>query len=93
MRIGYSKVDSDVIAKMKGTFQERPKKAAADKGGKKSKKGVKVNQVNFFVFSLNSCSFQCCESPLVSMRIRIQIFISMRIQIRFQAANQCGSGS
>jgi U2 small nuclear ribonucleoprotein B'' len=44
MRIGYSKVDSDVIAKMKGTFQERPKKAAADKGGKKSKKGVKVNK-------------------------------------------------
>jgi hypothetical protein len=45
MRIGYSKVDSDVIAKMKGTFQERPKKAAADKGGKKSKKGVKVNKI------------------------------------------------
>jgi hypothetical protein len=52
MRIGYSKMDSDVIAKMKGTFQERPKKAAADKGGKKSKKGVKVKQVNFFVFRL-----------------------------------------
>merc|ERR1712025_41162 len=26
MRIGYSKKDSDVIAKMKGTFVERPKK-------------------------------------------------------------------
>lgn len=25
-RIQYSKTDSDVIAKMKGTFQERPKK-------------------------------------------------------------------
>ena len=42
MRIGYSKMDSDVIAKMKGTFQERPKKTAVDKGGKKSKK-VKVS--------------------------------------------------
>ncbi|RZF44250.1 hypothetical protein LSTR_LSTR003890 [Laodelphax striatellus] len=28
MRIQYSKVDSDVIAKMKGTFAERPKKAS-----------------------------------------------------------------
>lgn len=26
MRINYSKTDSDVIAKLKGTFQERPKK-------------------------------------------------------------------
>lgn len=26
MRIAYSKSDSDVVAKMKGTFQERPKK-------------------------------------------------------------------
>lgn len=26
MRIAYSKCDSDVVAKMKGTFQERPKK-------------------------------------------------------------------
>lgn len=26
MRIQYSKTDSDVIAKMKGTFKERPKK-------------------------------------------------------------------
>jgi hypothetical protein len=37
MRIGYSKVDSDIIAKMKGTFQERPKRTAADKS-KKTKK-------------------------------------------------------
>lgn len=26
MRIGYSKTDSDIIAKIKGTFKERPKK-------------------------------------------------------------------
>jgi len=37
MKIAYSKTDSDVIAKMKGTFQERPKKAPVDK--KKGKKG------------------------------------------------------
>ena len=37
MRIGYSKTDSDMIAKMKGTFQERPKKAPGETK-KKSKK-------------------------------------------------------
>jgi len=37
MRINYSKVDSDMIAKMKGTFQERPKKAPGE-AKKKSKK-------------------------------------------------------
>ena len=36
MRIGYSKLDSDIIAKMKGTFTERPKKVAGE--GKKAKK-------------------------------------------------------
>jgi hypothetical protein len=49
MRIGYSRVDSDVIAKMKGTFQERQKKAPADKG-KKSKK-VKVKQMCSHILS------------------------------------------
>jgi len=37
MRISYSKTDSDIIAKMKGTFQERPKKAPGETK-KKSKK-------------------------------------------------------
>ena len=39
MRINYSKTDSDMIAKIKGTFQERPKKAPAEikKKSKKSK--------------------------------------------------------
>nr|ACO15687.1 U1 small nuclear ribonucleoprotein A [Caligus clemensi] len=36
MRITFSKSDSDVIAKIKGTFTERPKKAAGD--SKKAKK-------------------------------------------------------
>jgi len=41
MRIGYSKTDSDIIAKMKGTFTERPKKAQVDrKKGKKGKGGA-----------------------------------------------------
>ncbi|XP_055594066.1 U1 small nuclear ribonucleoprotein A [Uranotaenia lowii] len=42
MRINYSKVDSDIIAKIKGTFKERPKKAKVPKPihqeEKKSKK-------------------------------------------------------
>ncbi|XP_074660303.1 U1 small nuclear ribonucleoprotein A-like [Tubulanus polymorphus] len=40
MRIGYSKKDSDVIAKLKGTFQERPKrkKPEEDPIDKKKKK-------------------------------------------------------
>lgn len=37
MRIAYSKTDSDLIAKIKGTFTERPKKAVVDR--KKGKKG------------------------------------------------------
>ena len=48
MRIGYSKVDSDIIAKMKGTFQERPKKTAADKS-KKGKKTKVCFPLNYFV--------------------------------------------
>jgi len=41
MRIGYSKTDSDIIAKIKGTFTERPKKAQVDrKKGKKGKGGA-----------------------------------------------------
>ena len=40
MKIAYGKTDSDVIAKIKGTFQERPKRAPVDK--KKGKKGGKV---------------------------------------------------
>ena len=44
MRINYSKTDSDMIAKMKGTFQERPKKAPgeAKKKSKKPKAGTGV---------------------------------------------------
>jgi len=37
MRIAYSRSDSDIIAKMKGTFQERPKRAPGE-SKKKSKK-------------------------------------------------------
>ncbi|KAM3960769.1 U1 small nuclear ribonucleoprotein A snf [Aphomia sociella] len=38
MRIQYSKTDSDVIAKMKGTFQERPKRPKLPKGTDDAKK-------------------------------------------------------
>jgi len=41
MRISYAKTDSDMIAKIKGTFTERPKKAQVDrKKGKKGKAAV-----------------------------------------------------
>jgi U2 small nuclear ribonucleoprotein B'' len=42
MRINYSKTDSDMIAKIKGTFQERPKKTPAElkKKSKKPKAGA-----------------------------------------------------
>ncbi|CAH2040007.1 unnamed protein product, partial [Iphiclides podalirius] len=38
MRIQYSKTDSDVIAKIKGTFQERPKRPKAPRSTEDSKK-------------------------------------------------------
>ena len=39
MRIAFAKTDSDAIAKMKGTFQERPKRPAGEhKSGKAKKK-------------------------------------------------------
>lgn len=38
MRIAYAKTDSDMIAKIKGTFTERPKKAAGGADNKKAKK-------------------------------------------------------
>lgn len=40
MRINYSKTESDVIAKAKGTFKERPKKVKAPKP--EEKKFVKI---------------------------------------------------
>jgi len=42
MRIAYSKTDSDIIAKMKGTFQERPKRAPTDVAKKSKKKPSKA---------------------------------------------------
>merc|ERR1712227_1054279 len=44
MRIGYSKKDSDVIAKMKGTFVERPKKVRQPKEPEKKKKKQRQEQ-------------------------------------------------
>jgi len=47
MRIQYSRRDSDVIAKMKGTFVERPKRPKPEEGkgeGKRKKKGQAAQQ-------------------------------------------------
>lgn len=48
-RIQYSKTDSDIIAKMKGTFSERPKKIRPtpkeDEAPKKKKKNKDPNRV------------------------------------------------
>jgi RNA recognition motif-containing protein len=38
MRINYSKTDSDVIAQMKGTFKERPKKVRPPKPAQSEEK-------------------------------------------------------
>ncbi|CAG9560921.1 unnamed protein product [Danaus chrysippus] len=47
MRIQYCKTDSDVIAKMKGTFQERPKRPKLPKGSdEKKKKNKDPNRPN-----------------------------------------------
>jgi len=40
MRIAFAKTDSDAIAKMKGTFQERPKRPAGESKAKSKKKKV-----------------------------------------------------
>jgi len=44
MRINYAKTDSDAIAKIKGTFAERPKRAKDDSKKKKKSKDVKKQQ-------------------------------------------------
>ncbi|XP_077301705.1 U1 small nuclear ribonucleoprotein A snf [Arctopsyche grandis] len=57
MRIQYCKSDSDVIAKMKGTFQERPKRVKQPKGihedGSGKKKKSKENR-NAGAMSMNN---------------------------------------
>lgn len=44
MRIAYSKMDSDVIAKIKGTFKERPKKIKPPKPAPEEKRLVLYRQ-------------------------------------------------
>lgn len=53
-RIQYAKTDSDLIAKLKGTFQERPKKvkppqARDDEMPRKKKKGKVFSYLNLEV--------------------------------------------
>lgn len=53
MRINYSKTDSDVIAKLKGTFKERPKKVKPPKPEKTAEeKKYELLSVLRFNFSL-----------------------------------------
>ena len=47
MRIAFSKTDSDVIAKKKGTFQERPKRQPGE--SKKSKKVCTIKYLLNFI--------------------------------------------
>ncbi|GBP19377.1 U1 small nuclear ribonucleoprotein A [Eumeta japonica] len=44
MRIQYSKTDSDIIAKVKGTYQERPKRPKLPKGPDDKKKKKDLNR-------------------------------------------------
>lgn len=46
MRINYSKSDSDVIAKLKGTFKERPKKVRPPKPQTEEKKAKKSKTID-----------------------------------------------
>lgn len=48
MRITYSKADSDVIAKMKGTYKERPKKPKPPKPAVSEEKKYKFIKISFF---------------------------------------------
>jgi len=48
MRIAYAKQDSDVIAKMKGTYTERPKKTKEEKNKKKKTKENIKKQLHSF---------------------------------------------
>lgn len=59
MRIQYCKTDSDVIAKVKGTFQERPKRPRAPKAlddgkKKKSKDGRGLNSTGGVLNNINA---------------------------------------
>ena len=48
MRIAFSKTDSDVIAKKKGTFQERPKRQPGE-----SKKSKKVRTIKYLLILIH----------------------------------------
>lgn len=64
MRIAYSKMDSDVIAKMKGTYKERPKKVKQPKPVQSAdeKRYVAVHAKNFLMVLIeNKYRFQWKE--------------------------------
>ena len=53
-RINYAKSDSDVIAKVKGTFTERPKRTKEEKKKKKIKDGKVLHAVLIMGLSFSS---------------------------------------
>lgn len=66
MRIAYSKSDSDLIAKVKGTFKERPKKIRPPKPVQSTEEKRYVHS-NFYHFSLNLCSIRQFLTDLMSV--------------------------
>lgn len=63
MRITYSKADSDVIAKMKGTFKERPKKPKPPKPAVSEEKKTKKQKNNASSESGNNSSSNAEQPP------------------------------
>uniref|UniRef100_U5EZF2 Putative sans fille n=1 Tax=Corethrella appendiculata TaxID=1370023 RepID=U5EZF2_9DIPT len=61
MRINYSKTDSDVIAKMKGTFKERPKKIKPPKPAQTEEKKSKKQKNN--IDAINATNNSTAEQP------------------------------
>lgn len=66
MRIAYSKSDSDLIAKVKGTFKERPKKIRPPKPVQSTEEKRYVHS-NFYHFSPNLCSIRQFLTDLMSV--------------------------
>ncbi len=70
MRIAYAKTDSDVIAKIKGTFQERPKRAPGEskKAKKRAAKEAAAAQVrSYFCPTLKDYWNNVAVSPLQAL--------------------------
>ena len=63
MRIAFAKTDSDVVAKLKGTYQERPKRQPGE--SKKAKKVI------FIVFAFVHDLFNCLGISYLIMKPKL----------------------